>query len=123
MAFQVDERVRAVEKYIFENIYKDKRHRDWGFVGTTSFDGGDQVLYRFHVAPWDVVRGIFVIFEICVLVDRNGQVLGKAVYDNRQQKLEPPILTERIVDEYLKRQADRDVRQNFANQNVIIRSM
>lgn len=123
MVFQEDERLKAVEKYVFENIYKDKRHRDWGFVGSISFDGGDQVLYKFNVAPWDIVRGIFIIFEIHVLVDRHGQVLDKAVYDNRQKKIEPPVLTERIVDVYLKRQADRDMRQNFVNRNVIIRSM
>jgi len=44
------------------------------------------------------------------------------VYDYRQKKLEPPLLTTRIIDEYLKQQADRDMRKNFVNPHVIIRS-
>lgn len=112
----------AVEKYIKENIYKDKRYADWALAGTMPFDGGKQVLYKFHIAPWDIVRSMFVVFEVDVLIDSEGRVLDKAVYDHRMKKLDPPLVTDRIVDTYLKQQSDRDMRQKFVNEHVIITS-
>lgn len=116
------DQLKVVEKYVRENIYKDKRFCDWVQAGTTSFDGGNQVLYKFHIAPWDLVREIFAVFEVTVLVDAENRVLDKAVYDNKGKKLEPPVVTDRVVDAYLKRQSDRDLRNNFVNEHVIIRS-
>ena len=114
---------KLVEKYLFEHIWKDKkgRRRESGLTGTSTFTdqkGAIQTLYRYSIAPWDTVRNAYIIFTVNILVDAQDQILDRAVYDARGDKIEPPIVTEAVVDAYLKRTSDYDTRKNNLNPNV-----
>jgi hypothetical protein len=115
------EQARLVESYVRENIYPDmKRRTDFALMGTRTYNGGEQVLYSFRAAPWDMARSAYTIFEITVLIDRQNRILGTGIYDDRGKKLE--VLTSRIVDEYLERKASRDLRIAPERPPIVIRS-
>ena len=114
---------KLVEKYLFKHIWKDKkgRRKEFGLIGTSTFkekNGAAQTLYRYSVAPWDTVREAYIIFTVNILVDANDTILDKAVYDGRGEKLEPPIVTEKVIDAHLKRTSSYDTRRNNLNPNV-----
>lgn len=118
---QDTEQAKLVEKYVRENIYSESRWRvDMALMGTRTYNGGEQVLYSFKVAPWDIARDAYAIFEINVLIDRQNRILSTGIYDERGKKLE--VLTSRIVDEYLERKASRDLRVMPQRPPIVIRS-
>ncbi len=115
------EQAKLVEKYARENVYPQmKRRSDWALMGTRTYSGGEQVLYSFRVAPWDISRDAYTIFEITVLIDRQNRILGTGIYDERGKKLE--VLTSRIIEQYLEQKASRDLRVAPERPPIVIRS-
>lgn len=113
------EQAKVVEAYVRENIYTDKRTADFALMGTTNYDSGDQILYSFKIAPWDIMRNAHTLFTVNVLIDRQNRILSTGIYDEYGKKID--ALTSRIIDLYLERKASRDLRLLPANPIVIIR--
>lgn len=99
-----------VRKFVEKDILKVSGiYREMALYGSSEYNGGEQILYIYHVAYWDTLRNIYSLFVVKVLTDKDN-VLESAVYDERDKKY--PLLTTDLVKKILNQKSSYDLRNN-----------